>query len=96
MAHQFDAAAPRTLQDCITTLYQRARTAGVFADAYAATNRAEYFAQGVTHYSVEPAASATFGLTRQWLADHDPDLYDLLRTIGAATTPLASITCPQQ
>lgn len=95
LAHQFDAAAPQSLQACITTLYQRARSAGVFADAYAATSRGEYFAQGVTHYSVEAEAAATFGITRQWLAEHDVGLYSLLRTIGAAATPLEAIACPQ-
>lgn len=94
LAHQFDAAAPQTLQNCVTTLFQRARSAGVFADAYAATSRGEYFAQGVTHYSVEADAAATFGITREWLAAHDVGLYNLLRTIGAAETPLEAITCP--
>jgi hypothetical protein len=94
MTHQFHAAAPAAVGNCVAALYAQAAASNNFPDYYAAYNEWEYFAQGVAYYSVPVSSPVGFGLTRQWLVDNDPDLYSFLQTLEAATTPLDSIVCP--
>lgn len=63
----------------IRQMYQDALDAGKYEDAYAATNFAEYFAEGTQAYflHVEPGG----GKDREWLRKYDPALFELLDRI---------------
>lgn len=60
----------------IRQLYQDALNQGKYRDTYAATNFAEYFAEGTQayfHYLIPGG-----GQDREWLRQYDPSLFDLL------------------
>jgi tetratricopeptide (TPR) repeat protein len=92
VAHQWHGAAPLSLRRCIRRLYDLAKERQLFADAYAATNEYEYFAQGVTYYMVQDDAPRAFGLTQRWVKENDPKLHQLL--VAVAAGDLDAISCP--
>ena len=95
VAHRFHAVAPDNIRSCITELYLQARAANSFTDSYAATNEQEYFAQGVTFYTVPADAPIRYGLTRERVAEVDPALLTLIQSIADASAPLPAIACPK-
>jgi tetratricopeptide (TPR) repeat protein len=92
VAHQWHSAVSPSLQSCIRRLYDLAKERQIFADAYAATNEYEYFAQGVAYYMVQGDAPRAFGLTQRWVKENDPKLHELL--VAIATGDLDAIRCP--
>ncbi len=60
----------------VKLLYQAAKDAGKYQNAYASTNPNEYFAEGTQAYflSGEPGG----GRDREWLREYDPELFALL------------------
>jgi hypothetical protein len=82
LAHQvhYYAFGPRE-RARIRALYTAARAHGRCLDYYAASNEAEYFAQGVEAFSSfgkRPGCETTHGHTRFELRRTDPELYDLV------------------
>lgn len=65
-------------------IYDAAMAAGLWADTYAATNPAEYFAEGVqSFYNVNQSPQAGIHNdidTRAELKSYDPDLHDLIES----------------
>jgi len=93
VSHQLHFAAPPAIAACIEALYEGASERGRFVNYYASYNSAEYFAEGVTYFSVPPDAPGRYGPNRQWLIDNDRDL-DAFIAAFADETPLADVTCP--
>ncbi|GAB4148352.1 MAG: hypothetical protein Fur0037_16690 [Planctomycetota bacterium] len=68
----------------ITELYERARAEGRFLDYYAASNEAEYFAQGVEAFAAlakRPGCETTHGHTRFELYRRDPALHAFIASV---------------
>jgi tetratricopeptide (TPR) repeat protein len=93
LAHGFDTLAheiahqvhfygfDRRVRVRISKLYKQAQENGRFLDYYAASNDAEYFAQGVeafVSYGKRPTREATHGHTRFELMRRDPELHALI------------------
>lgn len=93
VAHQLHFSAPAAIGACIQALYDGAAERDLFVNFYAAQNPEEYFAEGVTYFSVPVDAPGSFGTNRQWLLDNDPDLESLIAAFEGQT-PLAEVTCP--
>ncbi|GAB4155900.1 MAG: hypothetical protein Fur0037_24250 [Planctomycetota bacterium] len=88
----------------ISGLYERAKTSGTFLDYYAASNEAEYFAQGVEAFASlvkRPGCETTHGHTRFELYRVDPMLHDLIARLvdrdllsqGESREPLLVAAC---
>ena len=93
LAHQVHLyALPRVKRDRITVLYRRAKRDGLCLDYYAASNEAEYFAQGVEaffSYVKVAGQPVTHGHTHFELRRRDPELFALIGEL-AEVDPLAS------
>lgn len=85
VAHQVHFfALSREQGERIRTLYQRALAEGRCLDFYAASNHAEYFAQGVeafVSFGKRPGGETTHGHTRFELYAVDPELHDFIATV---------------
>jgi hypothetical protein len=93
VAHQVHLSGPEPLGACIQALYDGAAARDLFVNYYAGLNPEEYFAEGVTHYSIPAGTSPYFGTNRQWLLDNDPALDALVAQLDDEV-PLAEVTCP--
>ncbi len=93
VSHQVHNAAPAAIGECIAMLFQRAKQRALFINAYAGTDAYEYFAEGVTFFSVPPGASIPNGPTRQWLIDNDPDLERFIAEFEKKK-PFDAVVCP--
>lgn len=93
VAHQVHLSGPGSLDACIQALYDGASARGLFVNYYAGLNPEEYFAEGVTHFSIPAGTSPYFGTNRQWLLDNDPALDALVAQIDDEV-PLAGLACP--
>lgn len=63
----------------VRLLYQDAKDAGRYANAYASTNPNEYFAEGTQAYFLSQERGG--GRDREWLREYDPELFALLDRI---------------
>lgn len=97
VAHQFHRYLENNrgaLGRCIEDLYAAAKKRNVFPDGYAASNKEEYFAQGVTYHMIPTDSPARYGLNGSWLQPNDPDLLKFIQSIEAADGSVAKIACP--
>ena len=93
-AHSMDLTGLRVVdsswEDRLTSTYQAAMNAGLWANTYAATDKQEYFAEGVqSWFGVNLQASPSNGIhnhvnTREELKDYDRALYDLVAGVMPA------------
>jgi hypothetical protein len=63
----------------VKLLYQAAKDAGRYTNAYAATNPNEYFAEGTQAYFLSQDGEGQ--RDREWLREYDPELFELLDRI---------------
>ena len=63
----------------VRLLHHDARVSGVYGDAYAMTNFREYFAEGTQAYFL--SALSTGEMDRDWLAEYDPALLEILERV---------------
>lgn len=96
MAHQFQGLLESKYQaglTCIQSIYDSAKAAKNFPDAYSAQNKEEHFAQGVTYYLVPPDSPQRFGLNQKWLVEHNPQQLAFIQSIESAAGDLNRISC---
>jgi hypothetical protein len=93
VAHQVHLSGPAPIDACIQALYDGAAARDLFVNYYAGLNPEEYFAEGVTTFSVPAGTALIFGTNRQWLLDNDPDLDALIAQFDDEV-PLGEVTCP--
>lgn len=93
-AHSMDLTGLRVVdsswENRLTSTYQAAMNAGLWANTYAASDKQEYFAEGVqSWFGVNLQASPSNGIhnhvnTREELKDYDKALYDLVAGVMPA------------
>ena len=94
VTHGFHSMLPDNVKECVTSLYNEAKGRGVFADSYAASNEAEYFAQGVAYFMIPSDSPARFGINSSWIPKNDPHLWAFLNTLQSAAGDLKKVQCP--
>jgi hypothetical protein len=93
-------SADRTFESRLNTLYQTAKSAGLFANTYAMDNAQDYWAEGVqdwydTNLQSIPANGVHNQInTREELRSYDPSLYNLIDELLPQATQWRS--CYQQ
>lgn len=100
MAHQFQEAAEMNsnaaalnIVDCIVNLYAEAKQNNNFPDGYAAQNKEEHFAQGVTYYLIPKDSPPRFGLNQSWVEQNHARQFRFVQSIDTSDGQLQKISC---